>query len=115
MERINITVDKLAKLGLIEGITEGDSAENYYPFEQIRVSIKNEKVTGKLKSAFNQHWSHKTARQFYHEKKNIHRDDFELVYGDDVEQALHSFPQRFRDFVTKQVSKFCGTNNSIRV
>ena len=34
-------------------------------------------------------------------------------YPDGVDAALAAFPQWFQDFVTKQVSKFCGTNRQL--
>jgi hypothetical protein len=39
--------------------------------------------------------------------------DFELVYWDGVEAAARTFPKKFQDFVTKQVSKIGGTNRQL--
>jgi hypothetical protein len=110
-ERLNVIVDKLAKLGLIAGIADDDYADCIYPYEQIRVTLKGDKVTGSLKKAFSYHWSHKEAKSLFHKKRIVSKYKFEMIYWDGVEAAGHSFPKKFRDFVTKQVSKFCGTNS----
>ena len=54
-EKINVTVDKLVKMGLIADITDKDYADCVYPFEQVRVTLKRDKVTGLLKKVFSDH------------------------------------------------------------
>jgi hypothetical protein len=112
-EQMNVTVDKLAKVGLIAGVTDDDYISSDFPFEQLRVSIDGKKVTGSLRSAFNQHWSHRTAREFFHERGIVSKYEFHLIWWDGVEKAMFGFPQMFRTFVTKQCSKFCGTNRQL--
>jgi len=112
-ERMNVIVDKLAKLGLIADIADDEYADCIYPHEQIRVTLKGDKVTGSLKKAFSNHWSHEEAKSLFHKKRLVSKYEFELVYWDGVEAAGRSFPKKIRDFVTKQVSKFCGTNRQL--
>jgi len=112
-EQINVIVDRLAGLGLIAAIANDEYISSDFPFEQIRVTTDGKKVTGSLKKAFNRVWSYKTAKVFFHEKHIVNKYDFDLIWWDGVEAEMSAFPQLFRSFVTKQVSKFCGTNRQL--
>jgi len=112
-EKINVIVDRLAGLGLIAGITDGEFISSEFPFEQIRVSTDGHKVTSSLKKALNTFWSYRTAREFFHAKKIVNKYEFHMIWWDGVETAMKSFPILFRNFVTKQTSKFCGTNRQL--
>ena len=101
-EKMNVTVNKLAKLGIIAGAREGDLIDNTFPFERVRITIDGHKVGGDIKKAVNEHWSYRTAKALYHSKGIIDKRDFDFVYWDAVEAAGKSFPKRFRDFITKQ-------------
>ena len=87
--------------------------EPHFPFEQMRVVVDGEKVTGPVRAAVELSWGTKAARELYHEKDILHRDDFDLVDWDGVSRALPRFPKMFQVFVTKQTSKFCGTNRQL--
>jgi hypothetical protein len=54
-ERLNVTIDKFAKLGFIAAIANDDYSDCICPHEQIRVTLKGEKVMGSLKKAFSDH------------------------------------------------------------
>jgi predicted RNA-binding Zn-ribbon protein involved in translation (DUF1610 family) len=112
-EQINVIVDRLAGLGLIAEIANDEYISSNFPFEQIRVTTDGKKVTGSLKKAFNRAWSYKTAKVFFHEKHIVNKYDFDLIWWEGVEAEMSAFPQLFRSFVTKQVSKFCGTNRQL--
>ena len=92
-EKVNVTVDELAKLGLISGMTDGDMINSEYPFEQIRVSTGGHKVTGSLKKASNSHWSHSTARELYHSKRIINMCHFDLTWWNGMKMAMKLFPK----------------------
>ena len=53
------------------------------------------------------------AREFFHSRHIVNRHNFNLIWWDGVESEMKSFPKMFRNFVTKQVSKFCGTNRQL--
>ena len=105
--------DKLAKQSLVTSVAEGDYIDQELPFEQVRVSLGGRKVVGSLRKAISKHWSNRTAREFYHAKRIVSRYDFNIVYWEGMEAAMHDFPKMFRVFTTKQVSKFCGTNRQL--
>jgi hypothetical protein len=112
-ERMNVIVDKLAKLALITGIVDQEFINSDFPFEQLRLRVGGKKITGSIKTAVSNHWAYGVARKFYHSKKLVPARLFDLVYWDGVELAMAGFPKRFRSFVTKHVSKFCGTNKQL--
>ena len=112
-KRMNVLVDELAKLALGAGVVDGKYIDRDFPFEQVRISIKGKKVSGSLRKATNDHWSYITAKHFFHTRRIVNRHDFDIVYWDGVERAMHGFPKMFRAFVTKQVSRFCGTNRQL--
>ena len=60
-----------------------------------------------------EYWSRRIARSFFHDKHILDWSHFHLVYWDGLERVMHSFPQMFHTFVTKHVSKFCGTNRQL--
>ena len=43
----------------------------------------------------------------------MNKFDFVLVWWEGVGKAMSDFPDDFHKFVTKQVSKFCGTNRQL--
>ena len=54
-ERINIKVDKLAKLAIVSGVAEQRFIHSVFPDELIRVTMGRIKVTGSLKKSFKRH------------------------------------------------------------
>ena len=106
-------MDKLAKRALVAAIHHRDFISSSFPFEAIRVEINNVKVTGSPRTSIVKHWGDNAARQLYHDKHIINKIDFDLVWWDGSEKAVYDFPKMFRVFVTKQTSKFCGTNRQL--
>ena len=112
-ERLNVIVDKLAKRVLLMCVGTQDFISSKFPFERLRITLHGAKVTGSPRPALERHWGTNVARDFYHSKHIINQYDFNLVYWDGVEGAMLEFPKMFRVFVTKQTSKFCGTNRQL--
>ena len=65
-EQLNIIVDELAKLALASGIADQTFIDRDPPFEQVRITIRGQKVAGSLRTAINKHWSVTVAREFFH-------------------------------------------------
>jgi hypothetical protein len=112
-EKMNVIVDKLAKAALITGIAEHIFISSNFPFEQLRFMVGNDKIQGSPKSAISEHWATNAAREFYHSQGILNKFDFNLVFWDGVDAVMAKYPRRFRGYVTKQVSKFCGTNRQL--
>ena len=83
------------------------------PFNNIRLRVGTRRVSGSPTKAIYNFWGGRVARTFLHDKGIVHRRDFNLVYWDGVEAAMKSFPDMFRVWVTKHVSRFCGTNQQL--
>ena len=112
-ERLNVIVDKLAKKMLIFSVRCQEFISSHLPFERVRVILDGAKMTGSPKTALTRHWGTVAAREFFHDQHIINKYDFNLVYWDGVEAAMLGFPKMFRVYVTKQASKFCGTNRQL--
>ena len=107
-EKINVIVDRLVKL-----VCHNSSTVNF-PLNKSESNLKEgRKVTGSPRSTFMEYWSRRIARSFFHDKHILDWSHFNLVYWDGVEKVMLGFPQMFRAFVTKHVSKFCGTNRQL--
>jgi len=113
LERINVIVDKLAKKSLLAAIQEQEFISSIFPFQHLRVELGGEIVTGSPRKAFERYWSHSAAQQLYHEKKIVGAAEFNLIWWDGAEKCMQGFPKTFRSFITKQTSKFCGTNRQL--
>ena len=70
-----------------------------------------QKITGPAKPSLKRHWGRTKARCFFDFKCIVQSDDFDLIWWHGIELAMASFPKMYREFVTKQVSGWCGTNN----
>ena len=113
MEQINIMVDRLAKKALIAAFMSGNFIDSNFPFEQVRVIVGGHKLTGSPKKAFERHWSTQAAREFFHRKDIVSKEDFHLVWWDGLEKVNYSFPKMLRTWLTKQSADCCGTNKRI--
>jgi hypothetical protein len=112
-EKINVLVDKLAKKALMAAVASEEFISSCFPFEHIRVEVAGVKVTGSPKKAFIKYWGRKTAMKLYHDKKILDKRFFHHVWWDGAGAVMDKFPKMFRLFVTKQTSKFCGTNRQL--
>ena len=79
----------------------------------MRVEVDGVKVSRSVRTALERDWGKNTAKELYNAKRMISRYDFHMVWWDGVERALTGFPKTFRNFVTKQTSKFCDTNRQL--
>ncbi len=112
-EKINIEVDKLTRLALTNGVGEEDFISSDFPFEQVHLKLNGRKVTRSPRKAISLNRSTGIAREYFHAKRIVNRYDFNSIWWDGVESEMTKFPQMFCSFVTKQVSKFCGTNQQL--
>ena len=86
-EKINVLVDRLAKLVLLTAIAENEFMDSEFPFEQIRVKIDGKKVTGSPRTAMMAYWSKRIARSFFHDKHII---DWATVQSADTIAVLRN-------------------------
>ena len=113
VEKINVVVDRLAKLALLAGVEDEQYIDSDFPFEPLRLVIDGKKATGSAYSAISEDVGRRQARAWYHAKKIIHRSFFNLVWWQGVGRAMKSYPQLYRVWVTKHTSRFCGTNRQL--
>jgi hypothetical protein len=83
------------------------------PFDQLLLSVGGQKVTGSATKAILNYWGASEARQFFQSKQIVNKRDFDLVYWDGMESVMGRIPEMFRVWVTKHVSRFCGTNRQL--
>ena len=107
---MNHIVDRCCKSALIAGYASNEYISSTFPFEQLLVTLDGEKVTGSLKKAFESFWGAEKARQFLHDKHIVHRANFNLVWWEGMSKVMTGFPKLYRNWITKHVSEFCGTN-----
>ena len=112
-ELINVEVDTLTRLALATGVGDENSILNNFTFEQVRIKLEGVKVTGSPRYAIQMHQGEKVAREFLHSRHIVNRYEFNLIWWDGVEVEMKSFQKMFQNFVTKHVSKFCGTNRQL--
>lgn len=77
MEKLNVVADCLAKKALKAAVELNRFIEQHFPFEHIWVEIDGQKVTGPVRAAVELSWGTKEARELYHAKDILHRDDFD--------------------------------------
>ena len=112
-EKMNNVVDNLCKRALIAGYASNKYISSKFPFEQISIQLEKEKVTGSLCKAFERFWGAKEARQFFHDQHIVHKTSFNLVWWDGMSKVMMGFPKLYRNWITKHVSEFCGTNKQM--
>ena len=110
---MNDVVDTVAKRALIAGYALNEFISSKFPFEKLSVTLDGTKVTGSLRKAFESFWGAKEAHQFFHDKHIVHKTSFNLVWWEGMAKVMSSFPRLYRNWVTKHVSEFCGTNQQM--
>ena len=113
-EQTNVHADKLAETALKDAVASGRFISRTFPSEDMVIHVCGSKVTGSARPAILRCWGAKEAREFYHCKRLICRDDFDSIYWDGVEKALTSVSEMFATWATKQMSGFCATNHQLR-
>lgn len=83
------------------------------PFDEVRVRVGKSMVTGSPTQAILSHWGHGVTKDLFHSRGIVDWRVFNLVYWDDVESAMKTFPDMFCTWVTKHVSHFCSTNRQL--
>ena len=78
--------------------------------KKVRAQCQHRKVTKSQKSSIEQHWNNVEARRFLHAKHIVNQCDFDMVFWDGVEAAIHNFSKMLETVVTKQTSNVFGTN-----
>lgn len=110
---MNDIVDNVAKRALIAGYASDEYISSKFPFEQLSVTLSDEKVTGSLRKAFERFWGATVARQFFHDKHIVNKSNFNLIWWEGMAKVMDGFPKLYRLWVTKHVSEFCGTNKQM--
>ena len=105
-ERVNCPADKLASEALVEGVASQCFISSSLPFENTRLLVKGRTVTGSPKNAITQSWGARVAQTLFHQRNIVQKMDFTLVYWEQLEKVMKSFPEMFQVWVTKQVPDF---------
>ena len=118
IEKLNTTVDYMAKDALLDGITSRSFISNLFPFETVRVFAGHNKLTGPLRPFISNHSSRRIAKKVFgytskRGMKLIDEDDFDFVYWDVFPRVLKDFPSTFCDWLTKHVTGMCGVNSHL--
>ncbi len=109
-ERLNDQADKLVKTALLSAIAGGHVMTGDFPFEVVKLEISGKWVRGSPRQALDSDWGFWSARELFHEKNILSRDDFHLVWWDGLAEAMARYPKMYRVWMTKHVSGFCGNN-----
>ena len=112
-ERMNVRVDSLAKQALLASIVSRTFINNNFPLESIRISIGDTKITDDVPRRIEDHWGRKVAKELYNKKHIIDKSCFEDAWWEGARIVMKDFPRTFQVFVTKQTSRFCGTNRQL--
>ena len=113
LQQLNVIADQLAKDVLISAIATDNFTSPKFPFESVRITLNDKKVTASIKAALYRAWGTHEARQLLHCRNIVSRCNFDLIYWDGVNNAMMVFPQMFCVWVTKLVSHFSGTNRQL--
>ena len=110
---MNVVVDSLAKQALIASVSGNDFITNDFPLETVRISVGGTKVTGDALQQISEHWGKGVARELFHNRNIIDRTHFDEAWWGGSRAVMKEFPRMFQVFVTKQTSRFCGTNRQL--
>jgi hypothetical protein len=109
-ERLNDQADKLAKTALLSAIAGGHVITGDFPFEVVKIKISGKRVCGSPRQALESDWGYRSARELFHDKDILCKDDFHLVWWDGLADTMARYPKMYRVWMTKHVSGFCGNN-----
>ena len=108
-EVVNDMADELAKLAIKSAVETGQFIDSNFPFERVKLVISGEKTSGKASQEVERHWGRKHAQHFFNKERIVDSENFDLIWWDGVEGAMHEFAKMYRVWITKHVSEFCGT------
>jgi len=108
VQQLNVEMDTLAKKALLAALVNREFIDAEFPFEPFHFSCGDRKVRSSPTEAIYAWWGSIVARKYYHGKKKIHKDHFDLIYGRGMGKVMQRFPIMFRKWVAKHVSGCCG-------
>ena len=112
--QMNTICDDYAKRHLDWIIDSGTAAEQYFPHELVVCSVDGSKCTGDVGPPIRNEFGRRQMRQHLLKRNDFaSAAAFEGVDWTAVEAAMGRFPDLFAMWVTKHVSKFCGTNKQL--
>ena len=112
-ERMNVVVDSLAKQALRASVSGNDFITNDFPLETVRILVGGTKVTGDALQKISEHWGKGVARELFHNRNIIDWTHFDKAWWGGPRSVMKELPRMFQVFVTKQTSRFCGTNRQL--
>ena len=126
VQKLNVLCDGLAKEALLAAILNRIFIDRGFPFEDIVFSCGRDlphetiassggrsKIVASPTKGLYHWWGYQTARDFFHSKKIVHIEYFDLINWEGMGSAMRTFPVMFRRWVTKHVSGFCGCNEHL--
>ena len=68
------------------------------------------KATGNLRIEMNKLTGEQSALQYFTKSNRISRENFQTVWWDGIGNLIKSYPKIYEVWLTKHVSRCCGTN-----
>lgn len=115
MSQLNVEADTEAKRYLRHTIRHNrlDPADSSMEKEGWRCYIYGQKVTTNPTELLRRGYWGRSTLLYYEKHDLLNRQGFDLVDWDSMYEAMHSFPDLYRMWVTKHVTGWCGTNRKL--
>ena len=81
-----------------------------FPFETVKLTLSGKRECGSPRQALKTDWGYRFARDLFHKKDILLKEDFHLVWWEGLGEAMAWYPKMYRVWLTKHVSGFCGNN-----
>ncbi len=106
---MNNQANTLAKKSLLHAISWGNVLQGNFPFELVKIKVSGNWVSWSPRQALKMDWGYRTV-QLFSDKDIICKEDFRLVWWDNLGVTMATYPKMYRVWLTKHVLDFCGNN-----
>ncbi len=101
----------MAKSALLSTIAGSSTIKGDIPFEVVvKLTLSGQRVRPSPCLALKADWGYRAAQSLYDARDLIRTMNFHLVWWEELRAAMSRYPKMYRVWLTKYVSKFCGTN-----
>jgi hypothetical protein len=107
--QLNCICDHAAKQQITDDGTDGAIQGQIFPFKPIGVFVRGEKKTSETGAGIRFWAQHQLARTFYHDRKILSHDQFDVVDWVLIHRTLRNLPQLFQVWAAKHVLGIAGT------
>ncbi|KAL3826634.1 hypothetical protein ACHAXA_009075 [Cyclostephanos tholiformis] len=99
-KRLNDQADKLAKKALLYMIAGGHVITGDFPFETVKLTLSGKRECGSPRQALKTDWGYRFARDLFHKKDILLKEDFHLVWWEGLGEAMARYPKMYRVWLT---------------